>query len=65
MKSRLKERFGCLSAIHGCFLKWAQVEFFLALWKAGLADYDELKGIARDWQSIDGVMTKVSLACKM
>jgi hypothetical protein len=42
--------------------QWAQAGFFSKLWEAGLTEYDELKGIAWDWQSIDGVMTKAPLA---
>ncbi len=57
-----KERFGCGSAIHRYLLEWAQAGSFYALWKAGLTDYDELKGIAWDWQSMDGAMTKALLA---
>jgi len=36
--------------------------FFVALWRAGLAEYDEMEGIAWSWQSIDGAMTKAPLA---
>ena len=36
--------------------------FFVALWRAGLAEYDEMEGIAWQWQSIDGAMVKASLA---
>jgi putative transposase len=61
-KALPKERFGCASAIHRYFLEWAQAGFFLALWRAGLTDYDELLGIAWDWQSMDGAMTKAPLA---
>ena len=32
------------------------------LWRAGLAEYDELEGIAWEWQSIDGSMIKAPLA---
>lgn len=28
------------------------------IWQAGLQEYDELEGIAWEWQSLDGVMTK-------
>ena len=61
-KALPKERFGCASAIHRYFPEWAQAGFFLALWRAGLTDYDELLGIAWDWQSMDGAMTKAPLA---
>ena len=56
------ERFGSASAIHARFLEWEQAGFFEALWKAGLAEYDELEGIAWRWQSIDGAMMKAPLA---
>jgi hypothetical protein len=31
---------------------------FERIWQAGLQEYDELEGIAWEWQSMDGVMTK-------
>ena len=36
--------------------------FFLNLWRAGLAEYDEMSGIAWEWQSGDGAMVKAPLA---
>ena len=56
------ERFGSASAIHRRFLEWERAGFFLALWQAGLAEYDELEGIAWRWQSIDGTTMKAPLA---
>ena len=48
-----KEKFGvCPSAVHRFFTEWCEAGFFLELWKAGLAEYDELKGIARCWKPI-------------
>ena len=35
---------------------------FEAMWKAGLAEYDQMEGIAWRWQSIDGAMFKAPLA---
>ena len=32
---------------------------FVALWRLGLAEYDEMEGIAWDWQSVDGAMAKL------
>jgi transposase len=57
-----KERFGSPSAIHGYFTRWLKLGFFLSLWRAGLAEYDEMEGIAWQWQSIDGAMVKAPLA---
>lgn len=61
-KSLPKERFGSPSAIHTHFLHWMEAGFFLSLWRAGLAEYDEMEGIAWRWQSIDGAMIKAPLA---
>ena len=56
------ERYGSASAIHARFLEWEKAGFFEALWKAGLAEYDDVEGIAWRWQSIDGAMTKAPTA---
>lgn len=61
-KALPKERFGSPSSIHAYFQKWEKAGFFLELWQAGLAEYDEMEGIAWHWQSIDGAMTKAPLA---
>lgn len=58
----LPERFGSASAIHARFLQWEKAGFFEKLWKAGLAEYDDLQGIAWRWQSIDGAVMKAPLA---
>lgn len=56
------KEFGSGSSIHGYFVRWKDAGFFLALWVAGLTDYDEIKGIDWEWQSTDGTMTKAPLA---
>ena len=56
------ERFGSASAIHQRFLEWENAGVFRALWQAGLAEYDDLAGIAWRWQSIDGALVKAPLA---
>jgi transposase len=61
-KALPKERFGSASSIHQRFLQWEQSGFFESIWKAGLAEYDELEGIAWRWQSIDGAMFKAPMA---
>jgi transposase len=61
-KALPKERFGSPSAIHRYFLEWQKVGFFERLWKVGLAEYDEMEGIAWQWQSIDGGLNKAPLA---
>ena len=61
-KALPRERFGSASAVHKRFLEWEQAGFFEALWRAGLAEYDEMAGIAWRWQSIDGALMKAPLA---
>lgn len=56
------ERFGSASAIHARFLARESAGFLEAIWRAGLAQYDDLGGIAWRWQSIDGAMMKAPLA---
>lgn len=61
-KALPKERFGSASAVHKRFLEWEAAGVFEAIWRAGLAEYEQLEGIAWCWQSIDGAMFKAPLA---
>ncbi|SCC94521.1 hypothetical protein THIX_60579 [Thiomonas sp. X19] len=61
-KALPKERFGSANAVHQRFLDWERAGVFASLWKAGLAEYDAMEGIAWRWQSIDGAMFKAPLA---
>jgi transposase len=61
-KALPKERFGSASAVHARFLEWERAGVFRNLWEAGLAEYDDLEGIAWRWQSIDGALLKAPLA---
>lgn len=61
-KALPKERFGSASSIHKYFRQWLKAGFFLNLWRAGLAEYDDMEGIAWKWQSVDGTMIKAPLA---
>ena len=61
-KALPKERFGSASSVHRYFRTWLSRGFFLALWRAGLAEYDDMEGIAWRWQSVDGTMLKAPLA---
>jgi transposase len=58
----LPREFGSASAVHQYFQDWQKAGFFLKLWRAGLAEYDGMQGIAWQWQSIDGAMGKAPLA---
>jgi transposase len=60
-KALPKERFGSASSVHKYFREWLKAGLFLAIWRAGLAEYDEMEGIAWKWQSIDGSMIKAPM----
>lgn len=49
-------------AVHKKFMQWSRSGFFERLWRAGLMEYDEMEGVAWEWQSADGSMTKAPLA---
>lgn len=49
------------STAHDRFQQWVEAGVFLELWKAGLTEYDELKGLDWNWLSMDGAMTKSPL----
>jgi len=49
------------STAHDRFQEWVAAGVFLKLWETGLLEYDELKGIDWEWQSMDGAMTKAPL----
>ena len=58
-----REKFHvCSSSVHSYFRKWSKAGVFKALWRKGLAEYDDMEGIAWEWQSIDGCMVKAPLA---
>ena len=61
-KALPKARLGSASAIHKRFLECEQAGVFEAIWNAGLAEYDQMEGIAWRWQSVDGAMFKAPLA---
>ena len=50
------------AAVHRKFQQWAACGFFEKLWRRGLAEYDELEGIAWRWESADGSNLKAPLA---
>ena len=61
-KALPEERFGSASSIHKYFQEWKRKGVFVRLWRKGLAEYDDLEGIAWAWQCIDGAMIKAPLA---
>lgn len=57
----MPKQFGSGSAIHAYFQEWVELGVFEALWELALTEYDDLKGIDWEWQSMDGAMTKAPL----
>ena len=52
------------STAHDRFCEWVEAGVFLKLWQAGVEQFDELRGIAWAWLSMDDAMTKASLGVK-
>jgi transposase len=52
---------GAHATAHDRYQEWVQAGVFLRLWQAGVATFDELRGIDWDWLAMDGVMTKAPL----
>jgi len=49
------------STAHARFQEWEASGVFLEIWKQGLLEYDELRGLDWKWQAMDGAMTKAPL----
>lgn len=52
---------GASSTVHDRFQQWRAAGVFERLWLSGLIEYDTDVGLAFEWQSIDGAMTKAPL----
>ena len=48
--------------MHDRYQEWGEAGVFERMWKQGLAEYDEKKGLEWEWQSMDGAVTKVQFA---
>jgi transposase len=47
----LPKRFGSASTVHRYYQLWEREGFFLALWRAGLAEHADLEGISWNWRT--------------
>jgi len=54
----LPKEFGSASSVHKYFLEWKRKGVFIRMWRLGLAEYDEMEGIAWAWQSLDRPMVE-------
>ena len=59
-----REKFGGMSssALHDKFQQWSIAGVFTKIWQQGLAEYDELQGIAWTWQAADSASIEAPLA---
>lgn len=53
-KALPRDLYGSSSSIHAYFKIWAEVGFFEALWRKGLAEHDDMAGIAWRWHYVHG-----------
>ena len=56
------KEYGSGSSLHRYFQEWKDAGFFQKIWATALEEYDDLKGIGWEWQSVDGSMVKAPLA---
>ena len=60
----LPRSLGAKSTVHDRFQEWRDAEVFQNMWREGLLEYDQIKGIDWEWQAIDGSLTKAPLGGK-
>lgn len=60
----LPRSLGASSTVHDRFQEWREAGVFEKMWRAGVMEYDNEKGIDWQWQSMDGAMTKAPLGGK-
>src|SRR3954468_3862835 len=53
--------YGSGKTLHRYFQRWTRAGVFKNLWKSGLEEYAEVKGIDWKWQAADGAITKSPL----
>ena len=53
------------SSAYRRFREWAEAGVFEAFWRAGLLEYDRLRGIDWSWLALDCAMTKAPLGGKI
>lgn len=46
----LPKEYGSASSIHSYFKEWERTGFFAKLWRKGLAEHEDMGGIAWEWQ---------------
>jgi putative transposase len=57
----LPRSLGAPSTVHDRFQAWRQACVFERLWHTGWLRYEALKGLAWEWQAMDGAMSQAPL----
>jgi len=57
----LPRSLGAPSTVHDRFKQWQEERVFEKMWRAGVLEYDKLKGLNWEWLAMDGAMTKAPL----
>jgi transposase len=57
----LPQSLGAGSTVHDRFQEWVKAGVFKKMWKSGLLELDEKKGLDWAWQCMDGAMTNAPL----
>lgn len=55
------QEYGSGKTLHRYFQLWTRKHVFKRMWRAGLEEYDELRGLNWKWQAVDGAITKAPL----
>jgi len=55
------KEFGSGKTLHRYFQDWTRKRVFKRMWRAGLQEYNEIKGLEWKWQAVDAAMTKAPL----
>lgn len=55
------KEFASGKTLHRYFQYWSRARVFKRMWRTGLQEYDEVKGLEWKWQAADGAITKAPL----
>ena len=53
--------YGSGKTLHRYFQRWRRAGLFKRMWRVGLEEYDEVKGVEWKWQAADSCQTKAPL----
>ncbi|CAN5886554.1 hypothetical protein BH18ACI4_BH18ACI4_26560 [soil metagenome] len=57
-KNAVPKEYGSSETLNRYFQRWSEASVFKKMWRAGVTEYDELKGLEWRWQAADSCQTK-------